>query len=55
VEDSAEVSSLGKLVARLEDQSATKIEQLRAKLRSGNYSVDAGELSKKVIDSMLGK
>lgn len=53
--DSAEVSDAGRLAAKLQDQSAAKIEQLRTQVRSGNYTVDAGKLGGKIIDSLLNE
>jgi flagellar biosynthesis anti-sigma factor FlgM len=55
LEDSAEVSDVGRLAARLQDDSTAKIEQLRAKVSGGNYSVDAGKLSGKIVDSLLSE
>jgi anti-sigma28 factor (negative regulator of flagellin synthesis) len=53
VEDSAEVSDIGRLAAKLQTSAAGRIEELRAQVRGGNYTADAGKVSGKLIDSML--
>jgi anti-sigma28 factor (negative regulator of flagellin synthesis) len=53
VQDSAEVSDIGRLAAKLESQPAGRIEELRRAVLSGNYAIDASRLSGKLIDSML--
>ena len=52
VQDSAELSDVGRLAAQLENQNAGRIEELRRDVRSGNYTVDVAKLSGKLIDSM---
>lgn len=53
VQDSAELSEIGRLAAKLQDQPAGRIEELRRGVSNGNYTVDAAKLSGKLIDSML--
>ena len=53
VEDSAEVSSIAQLASKLSDTSQARIEELRNKVRSGNYSVDASVLSEKIVNSAI--
>ncbi|MFZ0590625.1 MAG: flagellar biosynthesis anti-sigma factor FlgM [Bryobacteraceae bacterium] len=55
VEDSVEMSDIGRLAAQLENQNAERIEELRRNVQSGNYTVDAGKLSGKLVDSMLSE
>ena len=52
-DDSVELSDAGRLAAQLHDLSASRIEELRAKVASGNYSVDSSAVSGKIINSLL--
>jgi anti-sigma28 factor (negative regulator of flagellin synthesis) len=52
-QDSVEVSDVARLAAQLESGSASRIEELRRNFRSGNYTVEAGKLGVKLVDSML--
>lgn len=54
-QDTVEMSEAAKLAAKLHDDAAARIEQLRAQFRSGNYTVDAGKMSTKLVDSHLGE
>lgn len=54
-QDTVEMSEAGKLAAKLQDDSAARIEQLRAQVRNGNYTVDAGKVSVKLVDSHLSE
>ncbi|MGA8594380.1 MAG: flagellar biosynthesis anti-sigma factor FlgM [Bryobacteraceae bacterium] len=49
------MSDIGRLAAQLENQNAERIEELRRNVQSGNYTVDAGKLSGKLVDSMLSE
>jgi len=54
-QDTVEMSEAAKLAAKLQDDSAARVEQLRAQFRNGNYTVDAGKVSAKLVDSHLGE
>lgn len=54
-QDTVEMSEAAKLAAKLQDDSAARIEELRAQFHSGNYTVDAGKVSAKLVDSHLGE
>jgi flagellar biosynthesis anti-sigma factor FlgM len=54
-QDTVEMSEAAKLAAKLQDDSAARIEQLRAQFRNGNYTVDAGKVSSQLVDSHLGE
>jgi flagellar biosynthesis anti-sigma factor FlgM len=54
-QDTVEMSESAKLAARLQDDAAARIEQLRAQFRNGNYTVDAGKVSAKLVESHLNE
>jgi flagellar biosynthesis anti-sigma factor FlgM len=54
-QDTVEMSEAAKLAAKLHDDGTARVEQLRAQFRSGNYTVDAGKVSAKLVDSHLSE
>jgi flagellar biosynthesis anti-sigma factor FlgM len=52
-EDSASLSALGNLASRLQATTESRIQSLRKQVQEGTYSVDATQISRKLVDSML--